>query len=72
MANGNKCNLEYLGFEIQQESTWTYFEVKNIKELKQLAKTLSVFPLIPLLIQIKFKLNIIKTYLNIFLARNAS
>ena len=36
VANGNKCNLEYLGFEIQQESTWTYFEVKNTKELKQL------------------------------------
>jgi hypothetical protein len=36
VANGNKCNLEYLGFEIQKESTWTYFEVKNIKELKQL------------------------------------
>lgn len=27
-VNGNKSNLEYLGFEIQKESTWTYFEIK--------------------------------------------
>jgi hypothetical protein len=36
VAGGTKCNLEYVGYEIQKESTWTYFEVKNIKELKQL------------------------------------
>jgi hypothetical protein len=35
-SNGIKCNLEYVGFEIQKESTWTYFEVKNVKQLKQL------------------------------------
>ena len=35
-SNGATCNLEYVGFEIQKESTWTYFEVKNIKQLKQL------------------------------------
>lgn len=35
-SNGIKCNLEYIGFEIQKESTWTYFEVKNVKQLKQL------------------------------------
>ncbi len=35
-ANGNKCNLEYIGFEIQKESTWSYFEVKNIKQLNQI------------------------------------
>jgi len=35
-ANGIKCNLEYVGFEIQKESTWTYFEVKNCKQLNQL------------------------------------
>ena len=35
-VNGNKSNLEYLGFEIQKESTWTYFEIKNIKQLNQL------------------------------------
>ena len=35
-VNGNKSNLEYLGFEIKKESTWTYFEIKNIKQLSQL------------------------------------
>ncbi|MFA9205720.1 MAG: DUF6702 family protein, partial [Burkholderiaceae bacterium] len=35
-ANGNKSTLEYVGFEIQKESTWTYFEIKNIKQLSQL------------------------------------
>jgi hypothetical protein len=35
-VNGNKSSLEYLGFEIQNESTWTYFEIKNIKQLSQL------------------------------------
>lgn len=36
VANGSKCNFNYIGFEIQKESVWSYFEVKNIKELKQL------------------------------------
>ena len=35
-VNGAKYNLEYVGFEIQKESTWTYFEIKNIKQLNQL------------------------------------
>jgi len=35
-VNGNKANLDYVGFEIQKESTWTYFEIKNIKQLSQL------------------------------------
>jgi hypothetical protein len=35
-VNGNKSTLEYVGFEIQKESTWTYFEIKNIKQLSQL------------------------------------
>ena len=35
-ANGTKCKLEYVGFEIQKESTWTYFEVKNCTQLNQL------------------------------------
>ena len=28
--------LEYVGYEIQKESTWSYFEVKNVKQLNQL------------------------------------
>ncbi len=35
-ANGAKYNLEYVGYEIQKESTWSYFEVKNVKQLNQL------------------------------------
>ena len=35
-ANGSKGKMEYVGFEIQKESTWTYFEIKNIKQLSQL------------------------------------
>lgn len=35
-ANGKNCKMDYLGYEIQKESTWTYFEVKNIKQLNQL------------------------------------
>ena len=35
-ANGAKVNLEYVGYEIQKESTWSYFEVKNVKQLNQL------------------------------------
>jgi hypothetical protein len=35
-TNGVKSNMEFVGFEIQQESTWSYFEVKNVKQLKQL------------------------------------
>ena len=35
-TNGVKLNMDYVGFEIQSESTWSYFEIKNIKQLKQL------------------------------------
>ena len=35
-VNGNKSTLDYVGYEIQKESTWTYFEIKNIKQLSQL------------------------------------
>jgi len=35
-TNGAKVNMEYIGFEIQSESTWSYFEVKNVKQMKQL------------------------------------
>ena len=35
-TNGAKSNIEYVGFEIQKESTWSYFEVKNVNQLKQL------------------------------------
>jgi hypothetical protein len=35
-TNGVKSNIEFIGFEIKQESTWSYFEVKNIQQLKQL------------------------------------
>lgn len=35
-ANGKPCTIQFVGFEIQKESTWSYFEVKDIKQLKQL------------------------------------
>lgn len=35
-ANGTKGNMEFVGFEIQKESTWSYFEIKNVAQLKQL------------------------------------
>ncbi len=35
-ANGVKSNFQFVGFEIQKESTWSYFEIKNVKQLKQL------------------------------------
>lgn len=35
-ANGTRSSLDFVGFEIQSESTWSYFEVKNIQQLKQL------------------------------------
>ena len=34
--NGLKGKLDFIGFEIQKESTWSYFEIDNIKQLKQL------------------------------------
>jgi hypothetical protein len=35
-ANGSKCKMDFIGFEIQKESTWSYLEIKNVKQLKQL------------------------------------
>lgn len=35
-SNGAKLKLDFIGFEIQSESAWSYFEVKNMKQLKQL------------------------------------
>jgi len=35
-ANGVKGKMDFIGFEIQKESTWSYFEIKNVKQLKQL------------------------------------
>jgi arabinogalactan endo-1,4-beta-galactosidase len=35
-ANGIKSDFTFVGFEIQKESTWSYFEIKNVKQLKQL------------------------------------
>lgn len=35
-SNGIKYNMEFVGFEIQKESTWSYFEIKQVKQVKQL------------------------------------
>jgi hypothetical protein len=35
-ANGLKTKMDFIGFEIQKESTWSYFEIRNVKQLKQL------------------------------------
>jgi hypothetical protein len=35
-ANGVKGKMDFIGFEIQKESTWSYFEIKNVIQLKQL------------------------------------
>jgi hypothetical protein len=35
-TNGVKGKMDFIGFEIQKESTWSYFEIKNVKQLKQL------------------------------------
>jgi hypothetical protein len=34
--NGVKGKLDLIGFEIQKESTWSYFEIKNVTQVKQL------------------------------------
>lgn len=34
--NGIQYKIEFVGFEIQKESTWSYFEIKEVKQLKQL------------------------------------
>ncbi len=35
-SNGIKYNMEFVGYEIQKESTWSYFEIKQVKPVKQL------------------------------------
>ncbi len=34
--NGQTVNAKYIGYEIIKESTWTYFEIEGIKELKKI------------------------------------
>ena len=34
--NGIKGKMDFIGFEIQKESTWAYFEINNVKQVKQL------------------------------------
>ncbi|GAC1438982.1 MAG: hypothetical protein NVSMB63_03630 [Sediminibacterium sp.] len=34
--NGQPAGMHFLGYEQQQESTWSYFEVKNIRVVKNL------------------------------------
>ena len=34
--NGKPCEMQYLGYEIKQESIWCYFEIPNITQLKTL------------------------------------
>ena len=35
-VNGQTVNTKYIGYEIIKESTWVYFEVEGVKELKKL------------------------------------
>ena len=35
-VNGQKRNMQYIGFERVEESIWAYFEVPGVAELKQL------------------------------------
>ena len=34
--NGQPVNAKYVGYEIIKESTWAYFEIEGVKELKKL------------------------------------
>lgn len=36
MVDKRSVNLEYVGYEINKESTWLYFEVDNVPTLKEL------------------------------------
>lgn len=36
MVDKRTVNLEYVGYEINKESTWLYFEVDNVPTLKEL------------------------------------
>ena len=40
--NGQNANMQYVGYEIQLESVWIYFEVPKIKEIKKADINLSV------------------------------
>jgi arabinogalactan endo-1,4-beta-galactosidase len=35
-ANGVSYKMDFVGYEVQKESTWSYFEIKQVKQLKQL------------------------------------
>jgi len=35
-ADGKTLNLNYVGYEIQEDGAWSYFEVKGIDHVKQL------------------------------------
>jgi hypothetical protein len=35
-AGSVKYKMDFVGFEIQKESTWSYFEIKDVKQVKQL------------------------------------
>jgi hypothetical protein len=34
-VNGMKGKLDFIGYEIQKESTWSYYEIKNVKDCKK-------------------------------------
>ncbi len=34
-ADGKTLNLNYVGYEVQEDGTWSYFEVKGIDQIKQ-------------------------------------
>jgi hypothetical protein len=36
VVNGKPVQLEYVGYEIQSESTWTYLQVSNISSVKEI------------------------------------
>ena len=35
IINGVKGKIDFVGFEIQKESTWSYYEIKNVKDCKK-------------------------------------
>ena len=35
-SGGVKYKMDFVGYEIQKESTWSYFEIKEVKQIKQL------------------------------------
>ena len=40
--NGKVCQLEYLGYEINKESVWIYWEVSHVSQLKSLRADCSI------------------------------